>query len=324
MDDDQETYITERTSVPSVTKRVSFPESIYPAKDPHSLQYVYNQLPDNGVPLATQYKQAKEQEKKSKKSFRKAAPGQGILAPLPERVPEFNENYYPYTYYNQVKQPDKPKLFHHTTDGQIVANDSLDLSQYIHEPNTSNPSTKRRRHRHHHHRKSHHEPPQPIFEATTPKLMSPIKDNTNIELKSDNKFTDLSTQSLSPNNKHKHHRHHHHHHHHHRHHHDHTSSPDKEYVDAEFKVIDVSFKKSGSSPFFTRPNNPFALPPPNIYNTTSYLPPISLPQVPYHSQSFNAANWQDSPRSTAPKNRSLDFYDRYLNGIIRNKLTADN
>ena len=134
MDDDQETYITERTSVPSVTKRVSFPESIYPAKDPHSLQYVYNQLPDNGVPLATQYKQAKEQEKKSKKSFRKAAPGQGTLAPLPERVPEFNENYYPYTYYNQVKQPDKPKLFHHTTDGQIVANDSLDLSQYIHEP----------------------------------------------------------------------------------------------------------------------------------------------------------------------------------------------
>jgi len=69
MDDDQETYITERTSVPSVTKRVSFPESIYPAKDPHSLQYVYNQLPDNGVPLATQYKQAKEQEKKKNEQF---------------------------------------------------------------------------------------------------------------------------------------------------------------------------------------------------------------------------------------------------------------
>lgn len=312
MENDRDTYISERSSPLSSSKHTSQPATS--PKKPNTLQYSYNQLPENGVPLAVQYKQAKEQEKKLKKSQRKAEPGEGGLAPLPEPPPDFMSNYYPYTYYSQLRQPEKPKTYQPTADGHVVPNESLDLSRYIHKPAKTPPVKTRRRHR----RESPHDsamsqanPEKQTSETIPPsnnvnqaKEPTPAPANSNLERMQSETRVKTETNSRGS----KLHRHHHHHRH---------QSPEKEYIDAEFQVIDISFKKSQRSPFFSQPKDPYQLPPPNVYNVSSYFPPISNPLPPP-----NNTQRRDSPPppQTSQSDRAPNFYDRYLNKIIRERI----
>ncbi|CAF2958450.1 unnamed protein product [Rotaria sp. Silwood2] len=164
--DDQSTYISEQSSpisfrennlppIPNNKQLLTppLPRADLPKKQPHTLRYPYNDLPENGIPLATQFNHARKEEKKSKKALRKAPPGQGNLVPLPEtNPPAMNDNYYPYWHYYKLKNPDWNMRHRQTTDGQLIPYDPVDPSQYAHEPAlTKSPTTSRR-----HHRKSHH------------------------------------------------------------------------------------------------------------------------------------------------------------------------
>ncbi|CAF5095231.1 unnamed protein product [Rotaria magnacalcarata] len=78
-----------------------------PKQKHHTLRYAYNELPENGIPFAVQFNNSKKEEEKSKRSIRKAPPGQGTLAPVVETQPsEMNKNYYPYWHYYKLKNPD--------------------------------------------------------------------------------------------------------------------------------------------------------------------------------------------------------------------------
>ncbi|CAF3487925.1 unnamed protein product [Rotaria sp. Silwood1] len=164
--DDQDTYISEKSSIislrennqPSIpnNKELLTPPVLrtgLPKKQPHTLRYPYNDLPKNGIPLATQYNNAQKEEKKRKKAVRKAPPGQGNLVSLPENNPSaMNDNYYPYWHYYKLKNPDWSMRHRQTTDGQLIPYDPVDPSKYVHESAlTKSPTTP-----HRHHRKSHH------------------------------------------------------------------------------------------------------------------------------------------------------------------------
>ncbi|CAF1356674.1 unnamed protein product [Rotaria sordida] len=164
--DDQSTYISEKsslvslrennqTSIPNNKQLLTspLPRTNLPIKEPHTLRYPYNDLPENGIPLATQFNNARKEEKKRRKAFRKAPPGQGNLVSLPEtKSNAMNENYYPYWHYYKMKNPDWNMRHRQTTDGQLIPYDPIDPSQYAQEPAlTKSPTTPRQ-----HHRKSHH------------------------------------------------------------------------------------------------------------------------------------------------------------------------
>ncbi|CAF4193956.1 unnamed protein product, partial [Rotaria sordida] len=90
----------------------------YQKKERHTLRDLYNDLPEKGIPLATQFNNARREEKK-KKTFRKVPPGQGNLVPLPETKPHAtHENYYPYWHYYKMKNPDRNMHHFQTTDDQ--------------------------------------------------------------------------------------------------------------------------------------------------------------------------------------------------------------
>jgi hypothetical protein len=152
---DRDSYISERSSISSLDETTPLPRlnnhhrsPPIPQKEPHKLVYPYNQLPENGVPLAIQAKQTqKEEEKIRKQNFRKAPPSQGSLAPLPEPKPsEMGDNYYPYWYYYKATNPDWVMRHRQYADGQMVPYNSFDPSQYIHPPAVATPSKKSRRH----------------------------------------------------------------------------------------------------------------------------------------------------------------------------------
>ena len=140
VDEEDDSPISERTSVASTNDPISptkppTPSPLPPAKEPHSLRYHYNDMPENGVPLAVQYKRMKAEEKKRLKNIRKAPPGQGRLAPVPESKPsEMSENFYPYWHYYKIQNPDWQLRHRQTADGQLVPYDSFDPSKYTHEP----------------------------------------------------------------------------------------------------------------------------------------------------------------------------------------------
>ena len=221
---DQDTYISERSSavslnennsVPSPNNKQTPPSSLprtdIPKKQPHTLRYSYNELPENGIPLATQYRSEKKEAKKIKKPIPKAPPGQGTLAPLPEVKPSGTEyNYYPYWYYYKVKNPDWILRHRQTADGRLIPYDPVDPSQYVHPPATTESAINSRRHQRkvryqspitqHNPQTQHYETAQKISSTsyknygeqnTSPRQYIPLKDTSNME------STDQSTSQIS-------------------------------------------------------------------------------------------------------------------------------
>ncbi|UJR37783.1 hypothetical protein I4U23_030475 [Adineta vaga] len=119
-DNDEDIYISERSSITSSNdtgqmisssnNRLPTPipsSRLSPRKTPHSLRYTYNNMPENGIPIAIQHQRQQKEEKIKKQNLRKAPPGQGNLVPIPQLKPsDTGDNYYPYWYYYKVKNPD--------------------------------------------------------------------------------------------------------------------------------------------------------------------------------------------------------------------------
>ncbi|CAF3707790.1 unnamed protein product [Adineta steineri] len=160
IDDDQDIYISERSSMTSsndtikifspITKQTPTPSSrfILPKKPPHTLKYPYNKLPEDGIPAAIHYQLKLKNDKKLRTTVRKAPPGQGNLVPIPPIKPvESSNNYYPYWYYYKMQNPDWIMRQRRTADGQIIPYDSFDPSKYLpaqSEITTSPPKPKKR------------------------------------------------------------------------------------------------------------------------------------------------------------------------------------
>ena len=97
-EDDQDIYISERSSIASsndlnqtpslIVKRLptptpSPPLSI-PQKQPHTLRYNYNEVSENEVPIVTPVHLQRKEDKTKKKSLQKPPPSQGNLASFPD------------------------------------------------------------------------------------------------------------------------------------------------------------------------------------------------------------------------------------------------
>lgn len=352
--DERDSPISERTSIASTIDDISPKKSPStpppPAKVPHSLRYYYNDMPENGVPLATEYKRMKAEEKKRQRNIRKAPPGQGRLAPVPEsKPPGMSENFYPYWHYYKVKNPDWQLRYRQTADGQMIPYDSFDASKYTQEPAlTVSPIKPNERSRKGRERR----------EKSSAKQYIPLKDpdrdampsSTRIRHRRRRNEKDPSTHSMTDSSrfeestamekKKKHHHHHHttkpvpeppahHHHNHHHHHHSHHHLPSLEYTNSEFLVSDQSYKRAERSPFFQPLQGTSPSPPPAIYNQSSYLPPIDTRPTAWNyqgspSQHTVSRGWiepviEHKVYKADPQTR---FYDRYLNNIIDKRLTA--
>lgn len=299
MHDEQDIHISERSSVASVDEFSRSPKSdhrhLTPPKQPHTLVYPYNQLPENGIPWGVQARAAREEEKRMRKNIRKAPPGQGSLAPIPEpKAADMSEDYYSYRTYFQAKNPDWYMRHQQLPNGELIPYDSFDPSKYINPPAPSKKSHRRRRR----HRKSRRDspinemPPENTYQEGPPPASR------------DHALEDGGSHTSKDPSKH----------HHHHHHHSPGHQQPNEFVDKEFRVADVSFKRSHRSPFFQPIKNSFPASPPAIYNQASYLPPITpyyyyrpIP-VDYYITSATPTIYQPNPRT--------DFYDRYLNRVI--------
>ncbi|CAF2543844.1 unnamed protein product [Rotaria sp. Silwood2] len=158
-DDDQDIYISERSSIASsndmnqvsssIVKRLPTPTPTPSSllslaqKQPHNLRYHGNELQENGLPTAIQCQLARKEERKKKKTFHKATLDQGTLAPLSEiKSQELTDNYYPYWGYYKLKNPDRITHHRQIVDGQIIPNESLDPSQHVHQPALTTSSIK--------------------------------------------------------------------------------------------------------------------------------------------------------------------------------------
>jgi hypothetical protein len=203
-DDDQDSYISERSSVSSLDETIPSTRTNnhhrsppVPKKEAHSLVYSYNKLPENGIPLATQAKQEKKEEIEMRKKIRKAPPGQGSLAPLPEPKPsELGENYYPYWYYYKAKNPDWIMRHRQYADGQVVPYNSIDPSKYIHQPAVETPPKKSRRR----HKKAHRDdafvmqynPDKKNYEWVWKDSLPKYHENSNQQRTSPKQYTSLN------------------------------------------------------------------------------------------------------------------------------------
>ena len=236
---DRDSYITERSSIPSLDEPSPLPRVNHHQKEPNKLVYSYNQLPENGIPLAVQAKQTqKEQEKMRKELYRKAPPGQGSLAPIPEpKQTDMETNYYPYWYYYKAKNPDWVMRHRQLPNGQMVPYESFDPSQYAHPPAVTTPTKKsRRRHKknpndsfvlQYNSEKKCYEWVQKDAKRPVPEHYTSLNDihsnQANGKPQTENEWHEHYLQSLTNNNRlsandprtskhHHHHRHHHHHH----------------------------------------------------------------------------------------------------------------
>ena len=318
MHDEQDIHISERSSVPSADELSRSPKSDHRhftpplppvlAKQPHTLVYPYNQLPENGIPWGVQARAARKEEKRMRKNVRRAPPGQGSLAPIPEpKAADMNDDYYSYRTYFQAKNPDWYMRHQQYPNGELIPYDSFDPSKYTNPPAPPTSSKKSHR-RHRRHRKSRRDSPinednpeNAYQQSFSLKQEGPPPANRDPALEDGDSHT-----SKDPSK---------HHHHHHHHHHSPGHQQPNEFVDKEFRVADVSFKRSDRSPFFQPIKNSFPVSPPtSIYNQASYLPPITpyyyyrpIP-VDYYVASATPTVYKPNPRT--------DFYDRYLNRII--------
>ncbi|CAF3230447.1 unnamed protein product [Rotaria socialis] len=243
------------------------PSANLPKKESHTLRYAYNELPENGIPLAVQFNNSKKEEEKRKKSIRKAPPGQGTLAPPVETQPsDMNKNYYPYWHYYKLKNPDWMMRHRQTNDGQLIPYDAVDPSQYVEEPALTNITPESSRHNRKSHRKNYDKytlgnnldrrsndtnknPLLPVpsmsnenikRQRSSSRKHKSLKDATNNQSSIPRNSNQVVTSDASKHRKKnvndeftnedkRHHRHHHHHHHHrHHHHHHHTPSESQE------------------------------------------------------------------------------------------------
>ena len=363
INDEGDSPISERTSIASTIddiepkKSPSPPPPAPPAKVPHSLRYYYNDVPENGVPLATQYKRVKAEEKKRQRNIRKAPPGQGSLAPLPEgKPPGMSENFYPYWHYYKVKNPDWQLRHRQTADGQLIPYDSFDASKYTQEPALSvSPikSNERSRERREKTSAKQYIPlkdpdrdAMPVSRRTRHRRRRNEKDPYTQSTTDSSKFEEST--ATEKKKKHHHNRHHHHDHHHHthkpvppvpepsahhphnhHHHHHHHHLPSFEYVNSEFLVSDQSYKRVERSPFFQPLQGISPSPPPAIYNQSSYLPPINTRPTAWNyygtpSDHTLSRDWIEpvNEHKVYKADPQTRFYDRYLNNIIDKRLTA--
>ncbi|CAF3738903.1 unnamed protein product [Rotaria socialis] len=241
------------------------PSANLPKKESHTLRYAYNELPENGIPLAVQFNNSKKEEEKRKKSIRKAPPGQGTLAPPVETQPsDMNKNYYPYWHYYKLKNPDWMMRHRQTNDGQLIPYDAVDPSQYVEEPALTNITPESSRHNRKSHRKNYDKytlgnnldrrsndtnknPLLPVpsmsnenikRQRSSSRKHKSLKDATNNQSSIPRNSNQVVTSDASKHRKKnvndeftnedkRHHRHHHHHHRHHHHHH-HTPSESQE------------------------------------------------------------------------------------------------
>ncbi|CAF0923466.1 unnamed protein product [Adineta steineri] len=99
---------TAATTINNPNKQEEYQDPYYTGEGPHTLRYFYNELPDAGVPMAVQAKEAKKEEKQKIKDEIEARRGRGALVEGPGMNPptEMNDNYYPYWYYYKAKNPD--------------------------------------------------------------------------------------------------------------------------------------------------------------------------------------------------------------------------
>jgi hypothetical protein len=147
-DDDQDIYISERSSVASSNdinqthnttgKRLPTPPTpilSVPIKQAPTLRLSHNELHENGIPIVNQNQLQRKEEKKKKKDLRRGRPGQGALVPIPEiKPPELVDSYYSHWYYSKAKNSDWITRQRQAADGQIIPNESLDPSQNAHQP----------------------------------------------------------------------------------------------------------------------------------------------------------------------------------------------
>jgi hypothetical protein len=162
-DDDQDIYISERSSVASsndlnqtltpIDKRSPTPLTILPIpiKQTQNFRHPYNELSDNNILVVTQYQHQQRKEKTKTKDFRKVSNGHSF----PEtKTPEYGENYYPYWYYQKGKNPDWIMRHRQANDGQMISYDALDPSQHNHQPvlitSPIKPQQPTRKYRNHH------------------------------------------------------------------------------------------------------------------------------------------------------------------------------
>ena len=314
--DEQDIHISERSSVlstdefrrsPKFKDRHITPPPPLP-KESHTLVYSYNQLPENGVPWAVQAKK----EKKMRKKIQKVPPGQGSLAPVPiPKAADVSEDYYSYRAYYQAKNPDWHMRHQQYSNGELIPYDSFDPTQYINPPASPTPHKKSHR-RHRRHRKSHHD------ESNNEDYSQDFHQQVN----SPKQYPNLQEHSPPASRDRSKHHHHHHHHHHHQPREEHPQT--NEYIDTEFRVADISFKRPERTPFFQPNRNSFQASPPAIYNQASFLPPV-LPHYYYRPIPIDyyytpvlapdERNAIKSPRIYRANPRA-DFYDRYLNTVI--------
>jgi hypothetical protein len=336
-DENYDSPISERTSMastmddypPSPTKSQ---EKAKRSKHPNTLRYSYNELPTNGIPLATQHQIEKEENKKNN---RKAPPGQGKLVPLPDNSTTNYENYYPYTRYYQTKNEEKISRTKEKVNHPTVDHDDIDVTPYLPDQSSRTTSIKSSRR----------------SKKKKKKTSRRQRDN----LTNDSKFSSSSTHFIplkdsddgdtntSSNRKlqsrHRHHRHRHHHHHHH----NNLSTlpplptsqpktpiddpyvPQRMYENSGFHVIDDSYKRTERSPFILGNRQSYQLPPPAVYNQSSYLPPIE-PSYPIYYRPlyyFGQESKENRPEPQVYKpDTQTRFYDRYLNDVIEKRLTA--
>lgn len=150
-EDDQDIYISERSSVSSLNdinpasslnvKRLPTPTPTpnsllsWIQKQPYNLRYHNNDISDNIMPSITHVQLSRKEEKKKKNMLPKVAPGQGAAAPYSDaKSSEFNDDYHSYRSYYKIKNPEWSLQHRQLYDPQHLTNDSVDSLQYPHQP----------------------------------------------------------------------------------------------------------------------------------------------------------------------------------------------
>lgn len=144
-DDDQDIYISERSSIASsndmnqmpnpVIKRLPTPTTpsilLVSKKIPQALRYPYNEIPENPVRMLTPFQVPRKEENKKKKDLRKGPPNQKkVISFYGAKPTGLGDHYHPPWYYNKINNPDWSPRHRQTGDSQVVPHESVDPSQH--------------------------------------------------------------------------------------------------------------------------------------------------------------------------------------------------
>ena len=143
-DDDQDTYISERSSVASsgdinqasisIVKAIPAPTPfspfLMPQTKPHTLRCHDIRFPKSELPLTTKLQLPRKIDKRKNETLHKVQLGHGALAPLSEtKSSDLVDNRHPYYYYYKMKNAARTTRHHQTTDGPIMPYKSFTPSQ---------------------------------------------------------------------------------------------------------------------------------------------------------------------------------------------------